>query len=155
LEPSIRRPPMRLVRRFKIAAGHPRSPDFQFAWGFAVPRSLASTRLFFGPHDSEFDERSGPSLLGAHLVLLVRLPFVHVALQPAHGGERRRLGHAPQMEDLDVVLVERSDEALRRSGAAAENTNLPVELPSAGMLFEFVEHAKPNRRNAAGECDMV
>src|SRR5882724_1534671 len=160
LEPAVSGPAMGLVGSLKVAAGYPWAPDFELAWGDAVPRCLTLAGAFgavrsVGAHDAQLDERSGPALAGANVVLRVFLPIEHVRFEFADGGQGRGFGHAPKVQVVDVVLVESADEALGRRRAAAEDADGPIKLPAAGMIFKIVEETEPDGGDATGEGDAL
>ena len=90
----------------------------------------------------------------ADFVLLVGGPVTHMAFQFADSSKWRGFGHAPKMQDVEIVLVERAHESLWRGRAADDDANGPVEFPSAGIFLERGEHAEPNGRHSASDGDV-
>lgn len=159
-EPAIFGPAMGLVGGIVIAGSNPRAANFEFAGGYAVAWSFdglafVTLRGAFRTHDAKFDEGTWPALFGADFVLLIGSPVTHVALESADGGDGSGFRHAPEVEDLEIVLVERAHEALRRSGAAANDADGPGEFPSAGIFLESGEHAEPDGGNTARDGDVL
>src|SRR4029077_14883737 len=140
LEPAVFGPAVGLVGRIVIAAGNPGAADCKFAGSLTVARSFdhatGSTLLALRTPDPQFDEGTGPALLAAYVVTIVFGPVAHVGFQEAEGGERRRLGHAPQVHDVKIVLVERAHEANGRSGASAKETDGRSNGPTTGIVFQ-------------------
>src|SRR6266849_3307875 len=155
LEPAVFGPTMRLVRRIVVAGGDPGTAHFKFAGGFAIARGydVCSFRAV-GARDAQLDERSGPALFAADLVAVVFGPVEHVAFEAADGGEGRGFRHAPEVHDLEIVVIECAHEADGRGGATDDQAHGRRKFPAAGIFFEGVEHAEPDRGNATGDGDM-
>jgi hypothetical protein len=157
-EPAICGPSMSLVRRIVVAGSYPGTTDFQFAGSVAVARSFDRLAFeAFRPHDAEFNEGSGPALFGANFVLLVGGPLTHVPFEFADSCEWRGFGHAPEMQDVEIVFVESAHESLGRRGPSDDDPNGPVELPAAGIFLKRCEDAQPDGRNTArnGTCSWL
>src|SRR5258706_11308877 len=146
---------MRLVGRFMVTGGDPRTADFDFAAGDAIPRNLSchvfGVRLAFGAHQANFNEWRRPTLFGADFILFFLGPLVHVRTPPPGCADRIGLGHAPQVLDVQVKAIEIANQFERWSSASANNANGMIEFPAAGIFFEGLEHADPHGGDTASD----
>src|SRR5579859_5611000 len=157
-KPSVRRPPVRLIRRLVIFRRNPRPAYFQFARRRAVPRTLQAfrhrlaRREIRAPHHAQFDKRSRPSLLASHFVLFVRGPVPHVLLQRSKRRQRRRFRHSPQMNQPNAKFIQPANQLFRRRRSAARQPHRPRKFPSRRIRFQRLQHAHPHRWHAARKC---
>src|ERR1700722_58108 len=136
-EPAILGPAMGLVWGIVVAGSYPGTAYFELAGSIAVAGSFDRLALeAFRAHHAQFDKGSRPALFCSDFVLSVGGPVAHVAFEFADSGEGRGFGHAPEMEDVEIVLVEGAHEALRRGRAADDNANGPCEFPAPGIFLE-------------------
>jgi len=136
LEPAVFRPAMGLVGRVVIACGDPRPANLQFAGAFAVPGSFDAFSLWaIWTHHPQIHKGRRPPLLAAHFVLLLLRPIAHVPLEFAERGQWSRLRHAPQVQDVQIVFVQRAHQPHRWRRAPARDAHGPREFPASGILF--------------------
>src|SRR5260370_37947384 len=149
---------MRLVGRFMVTGGDPRTADVDSAAGDTIPRNLSclafGVRLAFGAfgaRQANFNEWRRPTLFGADFILSFLRPVVHVRTQPPGGADRSGLGHAPQVLDVQVEAIELANQFEGRSGASADDANGMIEFPAAGIFLESFEHADRNGGHPASD----
>ena len=100
-----------------VAGRDPGSPHFELAHRLAVPGDDAV--LVPG---ADFHERGRPALLGAMLKLRLVRGVGQIRRDVRCRAERRRLGHAPGVNDPEAVApLEGLDQRLRNRGAAHDH----------------------------------
>src|ERR1700675_4213373 len=101
-----------------VAGGDPRATDFDLARGDAIPRGFT-----IRTHQSNLHEGGGPTLFCADVVFSLVGPVAHVRPESAGSADGSRLGHAPQMLDLQAKTVKAADELKRRRGASTDDAD--------------------------------
>ena len=144
-EPAVVRPAIGLVGRVVVAGRDPRPADLELAHRLVVPRDLVAV----GVLRAQLDERERNALHLDVVELLRPLLVLQGPGEVADRRDRRRLRHAPAVDDREVVpRLVRVDHRPRRRRAAAEHALEPGEVPLAGIRVELREDAKPDRRHA-------
>src|ERR1700686_3910134 len=130
---------MGLVGSVVVAGGDPGAPHFELAGGFAIARRFDVFSVGAGTRDTQLDKWGGPALFGADVIALVFGPTEHVALEATDSGDGCGFRHAPEVHDVEIVLIEGTHEFDRRRGAADDDANRRRKFPAAGFFLESVE----------------
>jgi hypothetical protein len=102
------------------------------------------------------DEGDRVALGGAEGEALVVGGGGQVSLEARDGAERVHLGHAPGVEDAQVVAPREAVDHRRRSGGAADDHLAQRgEVVRAGVLVEEREQAEPDGGHAGGAGDAL
>jgi hypothetical protein len=131
-----------------VGAGDPRTADLELADALAVPR----LHLVVRPEQAAFDagQQAALGIAVAPVGLGADLDLDGRNRQRADG---RHLGHAPAVDDVDVVLVlERANER-RRGGRSADHEHR-ARRDVDGVLVEILQQVVPDRRDACATGDL-
>src|SRR5256886_5478353 len=151
-EPAIRRETVRRLGAPVVRASDPGTAHLELTHRLPVPGHLVP-RIVPG---ADLDERHRVPLLSAIAEARLDVRLLEIAHQAGHHTERRRLGHAPGVEDAQPVsLVEAADHRLRRGRAADHEEAEPRQVVVLRSLVEPAKEPEPNRRHARGVRDVL
>ncbi len=125
-----------------IGTGDRRATDLEPAEGLAVPRTLDI--LVVG--DLHLDAKGRMALL--HLDIVARLAFelVIFRLEAAERADRAHLGHAPGMNDIDIVIFLEGLDHRARGGRTADHDRAEIGQLAA-LFFHMLQQAEPHGRH--------
>src|SRR5437899_11364489 len=72
----------------------------------------------------------------------------------AGSADRSRLGHAPEMLDVQIEAIEPADQLERRRRASTDDADGNIEFPAGGIFLERIEHGDPNGGDTASNSHM-
>ena len=135
------------TRPCQIGAGDGRAADLQPAESLAVPREARGPRR--RSPSSRRRRADGPASPGYRAGRRSGRPAMF-RLQRAERADRRHLGHAPGVHDLDVVAVLELLDHRARAGGSRRSPPAQIGKLLAGLLQMLQQH-QPDRRHGGGE----